>query len=85
MSEQDGSCFSISEDFRAAIDRLRRFLNQAELAERWRLSERTIEKWRSTGRGPQHLKLGRRVVYRLEDIERFEIENIRKSRQGAGR
>lgn len=50
-------------------------LVQAELAQRWRLSERTLEKWRSTGRGVRWIRLGRRVVYRLSDVERFEAEH----------
>jgi hypothetical protein len=52
-------------------------LTQRELAERWRLSGRTLEKWRQTDVGPPHLKIGGRVVYRLEDIESYEAENLR--------
>ena len=48
-------------------------LTQLELARRWAISPRTLERWRSTGRGPNFLRLGRRVVYRLEDIEAFEL------------
>lgn len=50
---------------------------QRELAHRWRLSGRTLEKWRWTKKGPAHLKLGGRVVYRLDDIEAFEAEQRR--------
>jgi hypothetical protein len=52
-------------------------LTQRELAERWRLSGRTLEKWRQTDVGPRHLKIGGRVVYRLEDVESYEAENLR--------
>ena len=55
------------------------FFTQPELARRWRLSGRTLEKWRWTKQGPAHLKLGGRVVYRLEDIEAFEAEQRRTS------
>lgn len=48
------------------------FLLQVELARRWRLSVRTLEKWRSSGRGPAYLKLGGRVVYRAEDVTAHE-------------
>jgi len=51
-------------------------LNQHELAARWSLSPRTLEQWRWRGVGPQYLKLGGRVVYRLEDIEAFEAANL---------
>lgn len=53
--------------------------NQVELAERWKLSPRTLERWRWTGDGPTYLKIGGRVVYRLEDIEAFEAEQERRS------
>ena len=54
-------------------------LNQQELADRWDLSERTLERWRSIGWGPYFLKVGGRVVYRLEDIEAYEIQHMRAS------
>ena len=37
-------------------------LNQIELADRWNISERTLERWRWTGEGPAYLKIGGRVV-----------------------
>ena len=43
-------------------------LNQTELAARWTISTRTLERWRWTGDGPAFLKIGGRVVYRLEDV-----------------
>lgn len=54
-------------------------LNQIELADRWNISERTLERWRWTGEGPAYLKIGGRVVYRLEDIEHYEAKNLRAS------
>lgn len=47
-------------------------LNQVELSRRWKLSPRTLERWRWLQQGPQYLKIGGRVIYRLEDIEAFE-------------
>lgn len=47
-------------------------LQQVDLARRWRLSPRTLERWRWHGIGPRYLKIGGRVVYRLEDVEAFE-------------
>jgi hypothetical protein len=55
-----------------------RHLNQVELARRWRLSPRTLERWRWEKKGPCYLKVGGRVVYRLEDIEAFEAEKMRE-------
>jgi Helix-turn-helix domain len=47
--------------------------NQIDLARRWRVSERTLERWRWLRQGPPYLKIGGRVVYRLDDIEAFEL------------
>lgn len=58
-------------------------LNQIELARRWRLSHRTLERWRWTGEGPPYLKLGGRVVYRLDDVAAFETERLLKAPQTA--
>lgn len=52
-------------------------LDQKELAERWRISGRTLERWRLRGVGPQYLKLGGRCIYHVEDVERFEREHLR--------
>lgn len=54
-------------------------LNQIDLAARWNISHRTLERWRWTGEGPSFVKLGGRVVYRLEDVEEYEREQIRAS------
>jgi hypothetical protein len=53
-------------------------LNQIELSRRWSLSPRTLERWRWLRCGPRYLKIGGRVVYRLEDIEAFEAERTHK-------
>ncbi len=47
-------------------------LNESELSDRLRLSVRTLQRWRWSGRGPAYLKLGGRVVYRLVDVEEWE-------------
>ena len=60
-------------------------LSQTDLANRWRMSPRTLERWRFTGEGPQFVKLGGRVVYRLEDIEAFELLQIRQATPGMTR
>lgn len=45
---------------------------QRDLATRWGLSIRSLERWRSLGQGPSFLKLGGRVCYTIEDILAFE-------------
>ena len=54
-------------------------LTQTEVARRWCLSPRTLERWRWLGQGPAFLKLGGRVAYRLEDIEAFETAQTREA------
>ena len=54
-------------------------LNQTELAARWTISARTLERWRWTGDGPALLKIGGRVVYRLEDVLAYEQARQRRS------
>ena len=39
----------------------RRVLNENELAQRWGVSPKTLQRWRSEGRGPRYLKLSKRV------------------------
>lgn len=51
-------------------------LNQVELSRRWSLSPRTLERWRWLNQGPRYIKVGGRVIYRLEDIETYESENM---------
>jgi hypothetical protein len=53
-----------------------RHLNQVQLARRWSLSPRTLERWRWLRQGPRYLKIGGRVLYRLEDVEEYEATQI---------
>ena len=54
-------------------------LNQRQLADRWDVSEATLERWRTEGIGPVFMKLQGRVLYRVEDVEAFESDSLRKS------
>ena len=53
-----------------------RHLNQIQLSRRWTLSPRTLERWRWLKAGPPYLKIGGRVVYRLEDVEDYEKNQL---------
>ena len=44
-----------------------RHLSQRELAKRRRISEATLERWRSEGLGPNYLKLQGRVLYLISE------------------
>jgi predicted site-specific integrase-resolvase len=61
-----------------------RHLKQRELADRWNISPRTLERWRWVGEGPQYLKVGGRVAYRLEDVEAYERKQLRASTADCG-
>ena len=54
-------------------------MNQRQLADRWGVSEATLERWRSEGIGPIYLKLHGRVLYRQSDIEAYEDLHLRRS------
>ncbi len=50
----------------------RLILTEADLASRWAMSPKTLQRWRMEGRGPHYLKLGKRVSYPLNAVIAFE-------------
>ena len=42
------------------------YLNEGELARRWGLSPKTLQRWRGEGVGPVFVKFSRRVAYPLQ-------------------
>ena len=58
-----------------------KLLDQNQVAQRWHISQRTLEAWRWQRRGPAYLKLGGKVAYRLEDIEAYEAEQRKECKQ----
>ena len=54
------------------------FLTPQELAQRWNIASHTLSQWRWNARGPRYLKIGKRILYRLEDIQEFEEKKIRR-------
>ena len=59
-------------------------MTQTELAERWQISEATLERWRTEAGGPVFLKLGAQVRYRVRYVETFEAEVLRESTKSDG-
>ncbi len=51
--------------------------NQADLSFHWRIWPRRLERWRWTKTVPVFLAMGRRALYRFEDIGAFEEASIR--------
>jgi hypothetical protein len=54
-------------------------LTQLDLARRWSISPRSLERYRWTGVGSAYVKLRGRILYRLTDIETFEAERLQES------
>ena len=50
--------------------------NPIELSRRWGISPNTLARWRWIRRGVSWVKVGGKVVYRLEDVEAFERANL---------
>lgn len=49
-----------------------------EAASLLKSNAQTLERWRSTGTGPPFVKVGRRVAYRLSDLENWLVEQRRR-------
>lgn len=58
-----------------------KFLNQTDLARRWKISPRSLERKRWLGEDPPFVKIGGAVRYRLDDIEEYEARR-RHARKG---
>ena len=56
----------------------RMFLTLDEVIDRYRdqISEGTFRNWRSEKVGPSFLKLGKAVLYPLEELERWDRRNL---------
>ena len=48
------------------------FLTTKELADRWRVTEKSILKWRREGKAPPFYTIHNRILYRLADVEELE-------------
>jgi hypothetical protein len=61
---------------RSEAQRDARFLCATQLADRYngRISVKTLANWRSTGTGPAYTKIGGRVFYALQDVEKWELQ-----------
>lgn len=53
------------------------FLRERELAERWKTSQRTLQRWRAEGFGPAYIHIGGTIRYRMADVLAFETRHRR--------
>ncbi len=51
------------------------FLSEKEVAERIGLSLASLQRRRMAGDGPEHARIGGRLLYRWEDVERWFEEH----------
>jgi len=52
-------------------------IGQGDLARRWKISVRTLQRWRADGNGPPFLAIGAAIRYRINDILAFEARMLR--------
>lgn len=57
----------------------RHVLSENELANRWGISPKTLQRWRTEGCGPRYMKLSKRVTYPLDVIIEFERHALHAS------
>jgi predicted DNA-binding transcriptional regulator AlpA len=60
------------------------FYTPKDLARRWGISTRTLDRWRRVGRGPKYLKLGWLVAYRKSDVAEYEEQQTREPSASEG-
>jgi predicted DNA-binding transcriptional regulator AlpA len=58
---------------------MERLLTTQEVADLARTTPATVRYWRHCGNGPRGFKLGRKIVYREEDVTRWLDQQYRAS------
>ncbi len=58
------------------------YLTTEEVATTFRTTPETVRYWRHVSKGPKSFKVGRRVLYAREDVEKF-ISDARSAQAGA--
>jgi hypothetical protein len=51
-------------------------ISEKDLATRWSISYRTLQRWRFEGGALPHFKIGKSIRYPLKAVECFEDQNI---------
>lgn len=53
------------------------FFTPDALSTRWGVATQTLSQWRWNSKGPKYLKMGRRILYPLKEVEAFETKMLR--------
>lgn len=57
------------------------YLDEDGLHEKYKISPRTAQRWRTSGEGPPFVRLGqRRILYRIADVEAWLAARTYRSR-----
>jgi len=51
-----------------------KYLTTEEVAELLRAPVESVRYWRAVGKGPDSFRVGRRILYDIDDVERFVAE-----------
>ena len=60
-------------------------LDSAEAAQYLGVCKQTLEKWRRLGRGPAYVRYGRKVRYRLKDLNVYVFTRIVRTKESPGK
>ncbi len=61
-------------DGSSGTGQLESYLLTQEVAERYRTTPGTVRYWRSKGYGPRGVRVGKRTLYPLSEVLRFDAE-----------
>lgn len=53
-----------------------------ELATRWGMHRGSLCNWRIKGKGPKYVKVGKTILYPIEEVEAYEQQNVKRSTVG---
>lgn len=51
---------------------LRQRMTEREVAAHWRVTPRTLQRWRDEGTGPGWLRIGGRILYQRDEVLDYE-------------
>lgn len=54
-------------------------LSVKEVSDEYRINMNTLAKWRSERRGPRFIKVGRKILYRRDDLEDYFNSHIQET------
>jgi predicted DNA-binding transcriptional regulator AlpA len=73
----------MSKTTKAAL--LSTLLTEAQVAEKWGLSRKTLQAWRIKGGGPKYVKMGRSVRYSEDALAEFQQSRTQDSTSAEAR